>query len=47
MLAVLFLSFFIIAAIVVAWVISMFRSYNEFHLQTSRQMVNHPHLKRP
>ncbi|MBN1601193.1 MAG: hypothetical protein JW915_06265 [Chitinispirillaceae bacterium] len=46
MVIVLFLCYFIIAALVVAWVIAMFRSYDEFHLQASKQMVNHPHLKR-
>jgi flagellar biosynthesis protein FliQ len=46
MVVVLLLSYFIIAALVVGWVISMFRSYDEFHLQASRQMVHHPDLKR-
>ncbi len=46
MFTVLILSYFVIAAIVVAWVIRMFRSYDDFQFHSnSRPMPSHIHIK--
>lgn len=46
MFAILFLCFFVIAAIVVAWVIMMFRSYDDFQFHlNSRPLTSHINIK--